>query len=100
MKEIMKNWRKFLNENVEWVGFHGMGGRPTQTALKGRGGGLYQLGCLEDFYNEETGLGDRLEPDPDGRLDVWEKEGDGGCPQFKHTPVVGQETLLGFSNPN
>lgn len=89
----MNSWRNFLNESVEWVGFHGMGGRPTETALKGRGGGLYQLGCLEDFYNEDTGEGSYDNPSPDGIMDTWETEGNGGCPQFKHTEIVDQDDI-------
>jgi len=81
MKLLLENWRQYINE-VEWAGFHGKGGRPHQTAPRGRGGGMKQLGCIEDFYDADTGEGTADIPQPDGDYDVWEKEGDGGCPQF------------------
>jgi len=93
VKKIMESWRKYLNEQADWVGFHGKGGRPNNVAPGGRGGGLYQLGCLEDFYNESTGEGSFELPQPDGILDEWQKEGDGGCPQFSHTPIVGRDDV-------
>ena len=87
MKLLFENWRKYLAE-AEWAGFHGKGGRPHNTAPGGRGGGMAQLGCLEDFYDADTGEGTSAEPQPDGEYDVWEKEGDGGCPQFDSGEAV------------
>ena len=93
MKLLFENWRKYLVE-VEWAGFHGKGGRPHQTAPGGRGGGMYQLGCLEDFYDANSGEGTEEEPEPDGEYDVWEKEGDGGCPQFDGGESVTAEDVV------
>ena len=93
MKLLFENWRKFLAEEVEWAGFHGKGGRPHQTAPKGRGGGMAMLGCLEDFYDEESGEGTAVDPHPDGIYDEWEKEGDGGCPYFEGLEAVSQSEV-------
>ena len=87
MKLIMENFRKF-NEQMEWAGFHGKGGRPNQHSISGRGGGMYQLGCLEDVLDSDTGEGDFENPVPDGTYDTWEKPGDAGCPQFDDGELV------------
>jgi len=93
MKLIMESWRMFLKEEVTWAGFHGKGGRPNPNASRGRGGGMIQLGCLEDFYDDDTGEGDLENPSPDGSYDVWEREGDGGCPQFENSESVGSDEI-------
>jgi len=49
---------------------------------------MMQLGCLEDFYDEATGQGTSEMPSPDGIYDTWEKEGDGGCPQFDNSESI------------
>ena len=54
---------------------------------------MAQLGCLEDFYDADTGEGTHETPMPDGEYDAWEKEGDGGCPQFDSSAKVTQEDV-------
>ena len=88
----MENFRRFTEE-MEWAAFHGKGGRPNIHSSGGRGGGTYQLGCLDDVENSETGEGSLEDPQPDGSYDTWEQPGDAGCPQFDDSDTVTSEDV-------